>query len=45
MLPQSKARKKRNSSKVNLLISFIFHTLILLMMFYFAARQGCWANK
>ena len=40
MLPQSKARKKRNSSKVNLLISFIFHTLILLMMFYFAARQG-----
>jgi hypothetical protein len=40
MLPQSKARKKRNSSKVNLLISFIFHTLILLVMFYFAARQG-----
>ena len=40
MLPQSKARKKRNSSRVNLLISFIFHTLILLVMFYFAARQG-----
>jgi hypothetical protein len=25
---------------VNLLISFIFHTLIVLAMFYFAARQG-----
>jgi hypothetical protein len=40
MLPQSQARKKRNSSRVNLLISFIFHTLIVLAMFYFAARQG-----
>ncbi|MGO9586741.1 MAG: TonB C-terminal domain-containing protein [Limisphaerales bacterium] len=40
MLPQSQARKKRNSSKVNLLISFIFHALIVLTMFYFAARQG-----
>jgi outer membrane biosynthesis protein TonB len=40
MLPQSQQRKKRNSSKVNLLISFIFHTLIVLVMFYFAARQG-----
>lgn len=25
---------------MNLLISFIFHTLIVLAMFYFAARQG-----
>ncbi len=40
MLPQSQQRKKRNSSKVNLMISFIFHTLIVLVMFYFAARQG-----
>ena len=40
MLPQSQQRKKRNTSKVNLLISFIFHTLIVLAMFYFAARQG-----
>ncbi|HTY86412.1 MAG TPA: TonB C-terminal domain-containing protein [Candidatus Acidoferrum sp.] len=40
MLPQSQARKKRNSSKVNLLISFVFHALIVLTMFYFAARQG-----
>ena len=40
MLPQTQARKKRNSSKVNLLISFIFHALIVLVMFYFAARAG-----
>src|SRR5208283_1724508 len=40
MLPQSQARIKRNSSKVNLLISFIFHALIIVVMFYFAARQG-----
>jgi len=40
MLPQSQPRKKRNSSKVNLLISFLFHALIVLTMFYFAARQG-----
>jgi len=40
MLPQSQARKRRNSSKVNLLISFTFHALIIVTMFYFAARQG-----
>jgi outer membrane biosynthesis protein TonB len=40
MLPQSQERKKRNSSKVNLLISLTFHALIILTMFYFAARQG-----
>jgi hypothetical protein len=40
MLPQSQPRKKRNSSKVNLLISFIFHALIVLVALYFAARGG-----
>jgi hypothetical protein len=40
MLPQTRPRKKRNSSKVNLLISFIFHALIVLAAFYFAARGG-----
>ena len=44
MLPQTQARKKRNSSKVNLLISFIFHAVIVLVMLYFAARQG-WFGK
>ena len=40
MLPQSQPRKKRNSSKVNLMISFAFHALIVLVALYFAARQG-----
>ena len=40
MLPQTQPRKQRNSSKVNLLISFIFHSLIVLVALYFAARHG-----
>jgi hypothetical protein len=40
MLPQSQPRPKRNSSKVNLLISFIFHAVLVLVLLYFAARQG-----
>ena len=40
MLPQSQPRRKRNSSKVNLLISFIFHATLVLTLLYFAARQG-----
>jgi outer membrane biosynthesis protein TonB len=40
MLPQSHARKKRNSSKVNLMISFALHALIVMVALYFAARQG-----
>ncbi len=40
MIPQSQPRRKRNSSKVNLLISFIFHAVLVLVLVYFAARQG-----
>jgi colicin import membrane protein len=40
MLPHTQARKRRNSSRVNLLISFIFHTALVLTLLYFAARQG-----
>jgi TonB family protein len=40
MLPQTQARKRRNSSKVNLLISFTFHALIVVVGLYFAARGG-----
>ncbi len=40
MIPQSQPRKKRNSSKVNLLISSIGHALLILVLMYFAARQG-----
>ena len=44
MIPQSQQRKKRNSSKVNLAISFSFHALLVGVMLYFAARQG-WLGK
>ncbi len=40
MLPGSEKRKPRNSSKVNLFISLTMHTLIVLAVFYFAAREG-----
>lgn len=42
MIPQ---RKKRNSSKVNLTISFIFHGLLILVVFFFAAREGLVGKK
>jgi len=40
MMPQAPPRKKRNSSKVNLLISFVFHATIVLVLIYVAAREG-----
>jgi TonB family protein len=40
MLPQSQPRKQRNSSKVNLMISFAFHAVLVIVLFYFAARSG-----
>jgi TonB family protein len=40
MLPQSQPRKKRNSSRVNLLISFVFHAGLVVVLLYFAARSG-----
>jgi hypothetical protein len=40
MLPQSQPRKQRNSSKVNLMISFAFHALLVIVLLYFAARSG-----
>jgi TonB family protein len=38
-------RKKRNSSKVNLIISFVFHSALVLAVFYFAAREGMLGKK
>jgi TonB family protein len=38
-------RRKRRSSKTNLVISFIFHTILVLAVFYFAARQGVMGDK
>jgi len=40
MIPQSQPRKKRNSSKVNLMISLAFHALLVGVLLYFAARSG-----
>lgn len=40
MVPQTQPRKQRNSSKVNLLISFTVHAVLVVGLFYFAARQG-----
>lgn len=40
MMPQAPPRKKRNSSKVNLLISFAVHAAIVLVLIYVAARAG-----
>lgn len=40
MLPQTQPRKRRNSQKVNLAISFTFHAAIVLALAYFAARDG-----
>src|SRR5215471_9170617 len=38
-------RKKRNSSKVNLTVSFIVHAVLVGALAYFAARQGILGKK
>ena len=45
MIPQTQPRKKKNSSKVNLTISFIVHAAIILALIYFAAREGYLGKK
>ena len=40
MLPQTQQRNKKNSSKINLIISFVFHAVLVLLLVYFAAREG-----
>jgi TonB C terminal len=45
MLPQSQPRKKKNSSRVNLTISFIFHAVLVGALLYFAAREGLLGKK
>ena len=40
MIPQTAPRQPKNSSRVNLLISFAFHSAIVLALVYFAAREG-----
>ena len=38
-------RRKRNSSKVNLTISLVFHTLLVSAVFFLAAREGMLGKK
>ena len=38
-------RKKRNSSKVNLTLSLIFHSSLILAVVFFAAREGMLGKK
>jgi outer membrane biosynthesis protein TonB len=45
MLPQSQQRKPKNSSKSNLVISFIFHAVLVIVILYFAAREGLLGKK
>jgi periplasmic protein TonB len=45
MIPQTQPRKKKNSSKVNLAISFAFHAVLVGMLIYFAAREGFLGKK
>ena len=45
MTPQSQPSEDKSSSKVNLLISFIFHAALVLVVLYFAARQGFLGNQ
>ena len=45
MLPQSQPRKKKNSSRVNLIISFVFHAVLVGALVYFAAREGLLGKK
>ena len=40
MIPQSQPKKPKNSSKANLVISAVFHGILIGVMFYFAAREG-----
>jgi len=45
MLPHTQPRKKRNSSKVNMVVSITFHTLLVAALLYFAARSGILGHK
>jgi len=38
-------RKRTNSSRVNLTISFVFHGLLIMVVFFFAAREGMLGKK
>ena len=45
MIPQSQPKKPKNSGKANLVISVIFHAILIGGAFYFAARSGILGEK
>jgi TonB family protein len=45
MTPQSQPPEDNNSSKTNLFISFVFHAALVVVVVYFAARQGFLGNQ
>ena len=45
MLPQSQPKPPKNSAKVNLTISAVFHGLLVLALIYFAAHEGYLGKK
>ena len=45
MIPQSQPKKKKHSSKANLVISAIFHGILVGVLFYFAAKEGLLGKK
>jgi len=45
MIPQSQPKQKKNSSKVNLIISAVFHGILVGVLFYFAAKEGLLGKK
>ena len=45
MIPQSQPKKVKNSSKANLVISAVVHGILVLVLFYFAAREGLLGKK
>ena len=45
MIPQSKPKPPKNSSKANLTVSAVVHGVIVLVLFYFAAREGLIGKK
>jgi len=45
MIPQSQPKKPKNSGRANLVLSAVFHLLLLGALFYFAAREGLLGKK
>ena len=45
MIPQSKPKPKKNSSKVNLTISAVVHGVLIVAAIFFAAREGYLGKK